>query len=204
MGRNSLHWTKILFLSNEELFLHFLWHLTGRAGAGTAAPSPPGCYSCGGRRRRRLARRRPRRGRTPACGRGCARCRPAAGPRSASATGWAGWRSGTRPPCCCSPASCAASSRGHGASSTSTAASRRPGVCRATSTPTSECPHAALQHCSTVSTPRVPARTYKTELLQHLDCVTAHCDKLLRAPDSWAVRGLVASVKQVTKYISLI
>jgi len=40
-------------------------------------------------------------------------------------------------------------------------------------------------------------KTYKTELLQHLDCVTAHCDKLLRAPDSWAVRGLVASVKQL-------
>ena len=30
MGRNSLHWTKILFLSNEELFLHFLCYLTGR------------------------------------------------------------------------------------------------------------------------------------------------------------------------------
>ena len=66
----------------------------------------------------------------------------------------------------------------------------------------------ALQHCSTAALqhrvyPPCPARTYKTELLQHLDCVTAHCDKLLRAPDSWAVRGLVASVKQVTRYICL-
>ena len=194
-----------MFLSNEELFIKFLWHLIAdRAGAGTVVPSPPGCGGCGGRRRPRLARRRPWRGRTPACGRGCARCRPAAGPRSASATGWAGWRCATRARCCSSPASCAASSRGHAASSTSTAASRRPGACRATSTPAGGCPHcstAALQHRVY---PPCPARTYKTELLQHLDCVTAHCDKLLRAPDSWAVRGLVASVKQVTRYISLI